>query len=262
MRTAISITAMAVLTVGLAAGHAFAAGNNNSPPAGAILDLGGGETGTPAKAVNHGAPVTETVSFVAAIADTNITFAFREDPAFISFSNVSMVNATTGSPTNLIINGDFSGGQYADAGNSSGQTPNGWTYANVYGATASGYVTTCSAFGGNSCWYDGSVQAYDAITQVVPTTIGSTYTISFQYTDNSSLTTFSDLSTNGNTTGTGGNGIDILVYAQAGLPQACPPGQICTGPNPPSTSTPEPASILALGAGLAGLTFARRRRTS
>ena len=83
-----------------AAGPAFAgaavwnnngdAGNNNSPPAGAILDLGGGETSTPAQSVNHGTPVGESVSFTAGVANTAITFAFREDPAFISFSNASL----------------------------------------------------------------------------------------------------------------------------------------------------------------------------
>ena len=251
--------AIVATAASLAGGQTFAAGMNNSPPTGAILDLGGGETGTAPLAVNHGAPVTQTVNFVAGVANTNITFAFREDPAFIFFSNVTLTNATTGNPANLIINGNFAGGTYADPNNSSGQSPNGWTYANVYGATASGFVNSCSQYASGSCWYDGSIQAYDAITQVVPTTVGSTYAVSFQYTDNGPLSTFSDLSTNGDVTGTGGNGIDILVYAQAGLPSACPPGQVCTGPTGPTT-TPEPASVAILAAGLIALPFARRRR--
>ena len=56
---------------------ATAAGNNNAPPLGAILDLAG-------QAVPHGAPQTYTVDFTAALADTSISLAFREDPAFFS----------------------------------------------------------------------------------------------------------------------------------------------------------------------------------
>jgi hypothetical protein len=69
------------------------------------------------------------------------------------------------------------------------------------------------------------------------------YTVSFYLDDNSTLTTFSDLSTNGNTTGPGGNGIDVLVYA----------GDI-------PTLAPEPVSLALFGTGLVGLGLIRRRR--
>src|SRR5579872_794334 len=140
-----------------AAQPAWATANNNSPPAGAILDLAGGETGTAAQTINHGAPVLESVTFTAALSNTDITLAFREDPAFVFVSNVSLVDNTTSSG-NQLVNGDFSGGTYNSNGN--GGTPIGWTYANVYGATFGGSVTS-SCYGGTSfCWDDGAVQAY------------------------------------------------------------------------------------------------------
>ncbi len=250
-------TRLIPLALLLVAGQAFATANNNSAPAGAILDLGGGETGTAAQTVNHGAPIQESVSFTAALTSTQITFAFREDPAYIYFGNVSLVNTTTSSG-NLLTNGTFSSGTYVDPisttdplGNNS--VPNGWSYANVYGAGAQGRLTSCSGFSSGYCWVDGSIQAYDALDQTVATTVGDTYTLSFYYTDNGGLTTFSDLSTNGDTTNSGGNGIDILAYAQAGLPTACPPGEICTG------SVPEPSTWILFATGLVGLIGVGRR---
>jgi hypothetical protein len=234
---------LAVLLVGaaLSAPSAFAVANNDPPPTGAILDLGGAETGTSALSVNHGTAVTESVSFAAALSSTDITFAFREDPAFISFSNVSLTNTTTGSSTNLILNPNFALG--------SGESPTDWTFVNVYGAEASGVVSSDCGGGLATCWYDGSVQAYDAIDQFVATTLGDTYLLSFQYSDDGGLTTFSDLSTNGDTTNTGGNGIDILAYAQAGLP-------------PAGGATPEPSSIILAATGLLSMFGVRRQRKS
>ena len=224
---------------GLNTGSASATAMNNPPPVGAILDLGGSETGTAAQTINHGSAVTESVSFTGGVTSTNITFAFREDPAYISFSNVMLVD-TTNPSGNLITNGDFSSG--------SGNNATNWSFVNVYGAAASGVVSSSCGGGFATCWFDGSVQAYDAITQVVGTTIGDNYTLSFGYSDDGGYTNFSDISTNGNVTGTGGNGVDILAYAQAGIPAA--------------SATPEPQSLALTANGLFGALGVWRRRRS
>jgi hypothetical protein len=197
---------------------------NNGPPPGAIMDL----NGTAIPGGGNSTYQQYTVDFTAAdIPSTAITFAFREDPAFISFANASVTDLTTPSG-NLLMNGDFSLGTV-------GGTPVDWTYSNQYGASSGGLVESGSSFcyTYSSCWYDGAVQAYDAISQSITTIPGHNYQISFWVADNSGCSTepagtpcnFSDLSTNGNITDTGGNGINVTVYAQAGLP---PPNQTLT----------------------------------
>jgi PEP-CTERM motif len=213
---------------------AAAAGNNNSPPAGAILDL----SGLP---VPHGDPVTYTVDFTAALANTSLSLAFREDPAFFSVTDITLTDLTHPSG-NLVLNGDFSLGPIGS------QTPIGWTYQNTFGASASGVVRGPGTCGGGitgSCWYDGSVQAYDEISQTVGTTVGDVYQVTFAATDNSGLATYQALSTNGNTTGPGGNGIDILVYAQAA---------------PPNLNAPEPSTWAMMVLGFAGMGFVAYRK--
>ena len=135
--------------------------------------------------IPHGTPETYTVDFTAGLSNTAITFAFREDPAFVFVFNTSVVDLTTSSG-NRLTNGDFSGGTYTNNGNSA--TPTGWTYANVYGASAGGVVTSSCEGYGSHCWYDGAVQAYDAISQTISTTVGDRYQVSFSATDNGGLT--------------------------------------------------------------------------
>lgn len=221
-------------------GFAHAAGHNNPPPVGAIFDL-------------NGQPITNiqqlySVDFSAAVPNTAITFAFRQDPSFSRFSAVSVTDLTTSSG-NLLTNGDFSGGVHTSSGNAG--TPIGWTYANIYGATDGGGIQTGCGFGGGNCWFDGAVQAYDAISQSIATNIGDNYRISFHFNGGGCgdvACLYSDLSTNGNITGTGGNGIDMLVYAEAGLPIA---GGI-----------PEPATWIMFLLGFGAIGWALRSRRS
>jgi hypothetical protein len=226
-------------------------GTNNPPPTGAILDL----NGMAIPGGGNGTYQQYSVNFTAGIAQTAITFAFRDDPAFISFASASVVDQTLESG-NLLTNGDFSGGVYTNNGNNS--TPNGWTYANIYGATFGGFVGTGSGFcyTYSFCWYDGAVQAYDAISQTIATTVGHTYHISFFVAENCGCGfNFSDVSTNGDNVDTGGNGINVTVYAQAGLPSGGFPSVTHTlrpgvqttytfpGKNDPYKITPSPYSL-------------------
>ena len=202
---------------------------NCAPAPGALLDL----AGTP---VPHQYTLY-TTSFVAAASSTNLSFAFREDPAFLFLDDVSL---TTGGGANLLVNGGF------ELGTVGANAPVGWTYLNSFGAAAAGVVGSTGARTGTNAYVDGAVQAYDGITQAVSTVIGATYNLSFWLTDNGPLTTFRQLSDNGNTTGTGGNGIDVLVYAGA-IPTLTPP-------------VPEPETYALMLLGLAAIGAAKRRK--
>jgi len=150
---------------------------------------------------------------------------------------------TTGGGPNLLTNGDFEGG-------------GGWTALNSFGAEFAGQLSSGCGTGSSHCWYDGSVQGYDGLNQSIATAIGTSYDVRFSLRDNGDLSTFQQLSTNGNTTGTGGNGIDLLLYAGAGIPTEGPQSTEA----PPPTGVPEPATLALFAAGLAGLGFSRRRR--
>ncbi len=222
----------------LLAKQAHAQPMNEPPPPGAILDL----NGTP---IPHSYQQYTTPDFTATSLTTNISFAFREDPAFLSLDDVTMYNVTTSSAVTVVNGGFESGPVYASQ-------PTGWTYLNTFGAEAGGIVDNINdppyqyAHTGSNYYYDGAIQAYDGITQAISTTIGDVYTISFWLDDNSSLTTFSRLSTNG-VTGRGGNGADLLVYA----------GAI------PTVAVPEPSSLVVSAISiliLAGFAGRRRRR--
>ena len=218
----IIVISCAALLMGSVA--AFASTLNEPPPSGAILDLNG--LPIPSTAQLY------TVNFTGALATTDITFAFRDDPSWISFSDASLVDLTTSSG-NLLLNGNFALGTVGS------NNVTDWTYVNTYGASSGGSLNTGCGYNGSNCWFDGAVGAYDAISQTVATNIGDQYQISFYLSEDSGNATF--LATDP----TEASAIDALAYAQAGVPAA---------------ATPEPSSMALLGTGLLALLWSMRRR--
>jgi hypothetical protein len=225
--------------------------NNLAPPAGWILDLAPG-------AINFGLYTEYSTTFTATASSTTVTFLFRNDPGFTAFDDASV---STGGGPNLLVNPGFE---------ASSSSPVGWNFLNSYGAGFAGVVSTNSPGGGSNCgassltansgsnfWCDGATQAYDALDQVLATTAGDTYTVSFwtnqaNVTGGGPNTNYQQISTNGEVGGTNtlGNGDDILVYASA------------NGPPPPTV--PEPSTWAMMLLGFAGLGFAgyRARRSN
>ncbi len=227
----ILLGAATLLLAGQALANPCPPGNpptNCAPPPGAILDL-------------HSQPIPGSymlysLSFMATDTTTNLSFAFRDDPAFIFLDDVSV---STGGGPNLLTNPGFEDGPVGS------NTPSGWTYLNSFGASFAGFVSTNSPHSGSNNYYDGAVQAYDGITQAIATTIGTIYDVSFWMYENSDNDIFRRVSDNGNVTDTGGNGIDLLVYA---------------GAVPTLPAVPEPPLYVLLGLGLVATGWLQRRR--
>ncbi len=206
-----------VALASLLANQAHAQPFNEPPPVGpVILDLNG--------TLIYKVYTQYTVDFTATLTTTNLSFAFRDDPAFLFLANVTVNDVTSGTPVPVLLtNGDFSQGLVGN------QAPVGWTYLNTFGASFGGVVKDNNPYTGPGNtgslynYYDGAVQAYDGITQAITTTVGDLYQVSFYLDENSGSgnTTYSALSTNG-LTGTSGNGIDVVVYAGA-IPVAAVP---------------------------------------
>jgi len=215
-----------------------AAQNLGPPPSGLeILDLAG-------QPIVVGAYATYSADFVATSTESDVTFAIRQDPAFVYFTGASVVD--TGGGPNLFQNGNF---------NAAGATPspgagvpdwNYWIEAGNLFPQYLGFQTTDPLGGG--AFYDGSTQAYDGIDQSFPTTVGDTYDVSFAvWNTGANVDDYQDLSNNGDTTDTGGNGIDIVVYAGNAIAP---------------TSAPDGASTLGLLGAVAASLAALRRKLS
>src|SRR5271165_4788845 len=229
------------VAIGAIAGTAtIAIAANDPPPPGAILDLGGGETGTTALPINlvtNGSPsgilpgampALASVDFSASSVSTDIALAMRDDPAGLIVWNVAVTDLTNPGISPLLSNGNFASGLSS------------WTMLNPDNTSSViNAFTGCGSFPGLSttCIAAGNDSAYDTIDQKITTKVGDVYQLSFYYGGSSGNDAyFSDVSTNGKTGG-GGNGADILAYA-----------------NPVAQSAPEidPASALSALTLLAG----------
>jgi len=228
-----TLATWALAAAALAAAGPSAQAAVGDPPPGAIFDL----AATPLGGNILSSYQSFTTSFVAAVPNTTISFAFREVPAFFAFDDASV---TTGGGSNLLVNPGF---ELATVGQN---VPTDWgRWIQPQDVSAIGVVASngspggCppnGAHGGSQFWCDGSVEGYDAVFQTIATTVGQTYDITFSLGDNSN-----EAITNPT--------IDMLVYATNGLP---------TGTVP--VGAPEPASLLLLGSGVLAAAVFRRRR--
>jgi len=127
---------------------------------------------------------TYSYSFTPNNAGSNyVGFAFRQDPAFWTFDNVTLT--APGSQTNLLTNGEFTSGGAISITTNNGpgsiQAPTNWGvwYQNgTFPAAAGSWQNIGGTHGG--VWYDGAVGTFDGIYQGIELTAGTTYTLSFE----------------------------------------------------------------------------------
>lgn len=114
-------------------------------------------------------------SVTAQSSQSYLTFTFRNDPAFWYLDTISL--AAQGSSSNLLQNGglDTPG---ATVGNVI--APANWELIGQQGLGAAGTWTSGpGAQAGSGYWYDGAVNGFDGISQLVSTVVGQTYNLEF-----------------------------------------------------------------------------------
>lgn len=171
-----------------------------------------------------------------------VGFAFRQVPAFWTFTNVDVY--TTNPSNNLMYNGNMVSG---------GQVPNNYIYAPTGWGVWYQTGTTPSAAGswqngGNPAgtggvWYDGAVQSYDGIYQAFNATAGTTYTVTFQL-EGDNPTSNPTIAV-GVYAGACGSGTTVFNCTPgAGFTALATPdqtaGAVTPGVTPPPPPTPEP----------------------
>jgi hypothetical protein len=267
-RTCSLVGLLLASVVALGSSTAPVAAQNIAPPAGAVLDLNG-------QLLPVNDPTYTSAEFQVSPQDivggvTTLTFLFRDDYAYINFSNAALYDLSSANPTvNLLSNGNFAGGTHTSSGYLN--IPIGWSYVNPNpGASdvfvAGGFSKFC--IGGGRCWSNGTTGGYDELSQTVAVNGQDSYRISFDAVVTGvappppgvaeSTATWAPYSTNA-ATGFSGNAADILAYIGpvGGFTQAPPPLPVGGG-----EPIPEPSTWAMMLLGFAGLGFVGYRRAS
>jgi hypothetical protein len=276
---AAAIVAMAAFLIPSAAvaGPACTGLNPGDAPTGCIFDLdtttetGGGDANVLSQYTFF------TTSFTATATAEDVSFAFRESPAYFSFDDACVVAGSTAVTSancvsnagNLLVNTAFQGSNPGDnCGNGGSGTPCplGWgAWIQAIDTSAIGQIVNPNSTGGcgapgapptgsatSTWWCDGSVEGYDAIYQpLTGLTVGQTYQVGWWLDDNSQ---------EGITETPGSGQIDMLVYAGTQLPVGSIP--IGNPPVPPNAGTvPEPTTYALVGLGLVAMGTIRARKS-
>ena len=163
-----------------------------------------------------------TYSFTATDTNTQLSFLFRQDPAYWYFDDVSVKAA--GSSTNLVTNPGFENGSVSGNANQ----PVNWSLIGTAGLNAAGVLSSSGAHTGTGDWYDGAVDGFDGLAQTITTVPGTTYTLSFWLKTTSALSGTQAPSTSPDSSS---SVEQFLVYAGA-----LPGGLTVTPPTPPPSA--------------------------
>ncbi|RDS82181.1 hypothetical protein DWU98_09045 [Dyella monticola] len=162
-------------------------GHAQTLPAGSILDINNSGTGETSYATANSWQNYSVTFTAGSTGDDYLLFAFRQDPGFWTFGNISL--ELDGTSTNLLTDPTLTQGGTV-SGQSGLQAPADWgivyqtgvtpSYAGYWEAPNSGGASTTNVGEGTAgSWYDGAVGSFDGIYQGIDLTAGDQYTVTF-----------------------------------------------------------------------------------